>query len=41
MRAEFVSYNVKPQMRTLGPKYGKLLGAIRTHLAYKAMGCTL
>lgn len=29
----FISYNVKPQMRTLGPKYGKLLGAIRSHLA--------
>lgn len=30
---DFISYNVKPQMRTLGPKYGKLLGAIRSHLA--------
>ncbi len=31
--SDFISYNVKPQMRTLGPKYGKLLNAIRTHLA--------
>ena len=30
---EYISYHVKPQMRTLGPKYGKLLGAIRSHLA--------
>ena len=25
----FVTYSFKPQMRTVGPKYGKLLGAIR------------
>ena len=31
--ADFISYNIKPQMRTLGPKYGKLLNQIRTHLA--------
>ena len=31
MRA-FTSYTFKPQMRTLGPKYGKLLGEIRTKL---------
>ena len=31
--SDFISYNVKPQMRTLGPKYGKLLNAIRTHLS--------
>ena len=31
--SEFVSYEVKPQLKTLGPKYGKLLGAIRTELA--------
>ncbi len=29
----FITYNVKPQMRTVGPKYGKLLGGIRAHLA--------
>ncbi len=30
--AEYITYNVKPQMRTLGPKYGKLLNGIRTYL---------
>ena len=30
--SEYVSYSVKPQLKTLGPKYGKLLNAIRTHL---------
>ena len=30
---EYINYNVKPQLRTLGPKYGKNLGAIRNHLA--------
>ena len=30
---EYITYNVKPQLKTLGPKYGKLLGAIRNHLA--------
>jgi len=30
---EFVSYSLKPQLKTLGPKYGKLIGAIREHLA--------
>ena len=29
---EFVTYNVKPQLRTVGPKYGKNLGAIKNHL---------
>ena len=29
----FTSYSFKPQMRTLGPKYGKLLNGIRTYLA--------
>ena len=28
----FVSYSFKPQMRTVGPKYGKLLGRIKTAL---------
>jgi len=28
----FVNYSFKPQMRTLGPKYGKLLGKIREKL---------
>ena len=29
---EFISYSFKPQMRTVGPKYGKLLGKIRQML---------
>lgn len=29
----FTTYALKPQLRTLGPKYGKLLGAIRDALA--------
>ena len=29
---EFTTYELKPQMRTLGPKYGKLLGKIGAHL---------
>jgi len=30
---EFVSYSLKPQLKTIGPKYGKLLGGIREKLA--------
>ena len=30
---EYIDYIVKPQLRTLGPKYGKALGAIRKHFA--------
>ncbi|MBR5869449.1 MAG: isoleucine--tRNA ligase [Clostridia bacterium] len=30
---DFTSYSFKPQMRTLGPKYGKQLGAIRNLLS--------
>ena len=33
---KFVSYELKPQLKTLGPKYGKLLGGIRTMLAERA-----
>ena len=29
----FISYTFKPQLKTVGPKYGKLLGGIRKHLA--------
>ena len=29
----FVAYNLKPQMRTLGPKYGQALKTIRSYLA--------
>ncbi len=30
--ASYVSYNFKPQLKTLGPKYGKMLGGIRNYL---------
>ena len=30
---DFVSYEIKPQLKTLGPKYGALLGKIRQFLA--------
>ncbi len=30
---EFTSYSFKPQLKTVGPKYGKQLGGIREHLA--------
>ena len=30
---QFISYTFKPQMRTVGPKYGKLLGGIKAALA--------
>ncbi len=30
---DFTTYQLKPQMRTLGPRYGKLLGKIGQHLA--------
>ena len=29
---DFTTYTFKPQLRTVGPKYGKQLGAIRQHL---------
>ena len=29
---EFTTYELKPQMKTLGPRYGKLLGRIGAHL---------
>lgn len=32
----FVSYELKPQLKTLGPKYGKLLGEIRKLLGTEA-----
>ena len=31
--SDFTSYTFKPQLKTVGPKYGKLLNGIRTHLA--------
>ena len=30
---QFANYLFKPQLKTLGPKYGKRLGEIRTALA--------
>ena len=29
---EFIFYIIKPQLKTVGPKYGKLLNGIRAHL---------
>ena len=34
--SEFIDYNLKPQLKTVGPKYGKLLGAISKHLSENA-----
>ncbi len=31
--SEFTSYTIKPQLKTVGPKYGKSLGYIRQHLS--------
>ena len=31
--SQFADYEIKPQLKTLGPKYGKLLGKIREHLS--------
>ena len=36
--SNLLSYQVKPQLRTLGPRYGKLLGAISKHLAGDGVG---
>jgi len=36
--SNFISYKTKPQMRTLGPRYGKILGAIGQHLAEPGIG---
>ncbi len=30
---EYIKYEIKPQLRTVGPKYGKLLGGIKAHLS--------
>lgn len=30
---QFASYQIKPQLRTMGPKYGKILGDIRNYFA--------
>ncbi len=31
--SQFVNYQLKPQLKTLGPKYGKMIGTIREYLA--------
>ena len=31
--ADFVSYSFKPQLKTVGPKYGRFLGKIKEYLA--------
>ena len=31
--SDLVGYEIKPQLKTIGPKYGKLLGGIREYLA--------
>ncbi len=31
--SSFVGYEIKPQLKTIGPKYGKLLGGIKQYLA--------
>ena len=30
---EFTTYTIKPQLKTVGPKYGRFLGGIQKHLA--------
>ena len=34
--SDFIGYEIKPQLKTIGPRYGKLLGAIREYLSNKA-----
>ena len=38
--SKFVSYKIKPQLKTLGPKYGKSLGKIRNFFetSFKGVG---
>ena len=36
--SKFISYRVKPQLRTLGPRYGKLLPAINAYLSGEGVG---
>ncbi|NLT97685.1 MAG: class I tRNA ligase family protein, partial [Christensenellaceae bacterium] len=31
--AQYIAYSIKPQLKTLGPKYGRLINAIREHLS--------
>lgn len=32
-KSKFMSYELKPQLKTIGPKYGKVLGGIKQYLA--------
>ena len=36
--SSFITYNVKPQLKTLGPRYGKLLPKINAYLAQSGVG---
>ncbi|MBQ4428239.1 MAG: isoleucine--tRNA ligase [Clostridia bacterium] len=36
--SEFISYRVKPQLKTLGPRYGKVLPKINQHLSQDGVG---
>ncbi len=36
--SDFISYRVKPQLKTLGPRYGKILPAINQYLAGAGVG---
>lgn len=36
--SEFISYRVKPQLKTLGPRYGKVLPKINQYLAQDGIG---
>jgi isoleucyl-tRNA synthetase len=36
--SSFISYRVKPQLKTLGPRYGKLLPKINAYLAQDGIG---
>ena len=36
--SEFISYRVKPQLKTLGPRYGKVLPKINQYLAQDGVG---
>ena len=38
--AEFIQYTLKPQLKTLGPKYGKNLGVVREVLDTRAQDIT-
>ncbi|MBQ3108000.1 MAG: class I tRNA ligase family protein, partial [Clostridia bacterium] len=39
--SSFISYRTKPQLKTLGPRYGKILKDISAHLATPGVGDTI